>query len=667
MQLKDPVTSIRGVGDKTAEAFRKLNISTVEDLIRLYPRRYLGYSEPLPIRQAPEMERVTIMAEICTYVKTYKGPRYVITSLSAQDATGSIELVWFNCPYLRNTFHKGETYCFVGLIKRKGNRRVMEQPEFFTPYKYQDMKSVLQPIYPLTAGVTNTMLRKAVHEVRPLIRSMPDELPSQLVSEYRLTPKGQALESIHFPKDEEQLRQSARRLAFDEFLQFLLDVREMREENLRLTSEHLITEEAVSKLQGFLAGLPYQLTEGQKKALDDVVQDMSGGSVMNRLIQGDVGCGKTIVAAGALFVTVLSGYQGALMVPTEVLAMQHFKDLTELFRPYGINVALLTGSMTMKEKRTVYEGLRSGEIKIVIGTHALIQEKVDYQSLGLVVTDEQHRFGVRQRERLAEKGKLPHVLVMSATPIPRTLAIILYADLDISLITQMPGGRKKTLNCVVGTDYRPTAYSFIRKEVSRGRQAYVICPKVEDSEGVELENVGSYAEMLRETYGDSVRVESLHGKMKEEKKQEILQAFRDRKIDVLVSTTVIEVGINNPNATVMMIENAERFGLAQLHQLRGRVGRGDAQSYCIFINVNQSDEAKERLSVLEESNDGFHIASEDLRLRGPGDFFGVRQSGDLMFRLADIYQHADVLQMAQDCILKYENELRDRRKDIQHG
>ena len=340
------------------------------------------------------------------------------------------------------------------------------------------------------------------------------------------------------------------------------------------------------------------------------------------------------------------------MVPTEVLAMQHFKDLEKLFSPYRLKVALLTGSMTVRQKRQVYEGLKAGEIQIVVGTHALIQEKVEYQSLGLVVTDEQHRFGVRQRERLAEKGELPHVLVMSATPIPRTLAIILYADLDISLITELPGGRKKILNCVVGTDYRPTAYQFIKKEVAAGHQAYVICPKVEDSEGVELENVVSYADTLHEVYGPSVRVAYLHGRMKEAEKQKILQDFVDRTIDVLVSTTVIEVGINNPNATVMMIENAERFGLAQLHQLRGRVGRGEAQSYCIMINVNQSEESKERLSVLEESNDGFHIAAEDLRLRGPGDFFGVRQSGDIMFRLADIYQHADVLHMAQDAVLK---------------
>ena len=442
-----------------------------------------------------------------------------------------------------------------------------------------------------------------------------------------------------------------RRLAFDEFYRFLSDVKTMREENVSLTSDHVLTMEAEAKLRGFLAGLPYQLTKGQEQALQDVVRDMSSGTVMNRLIQGDVGCGKTIVAAAALFVTVLSGYQGALMVPTEVLAMQHFKDLEQLFRPYKLRVALLTGSMSVKEKRAVYEGLKTGEIHVVIGTHALIQERVEYRSLGLVVTDEQHRFGVRQRERLSEKGDLPHVLVMSATPIPRTLAIILYADLDISLITELPGGRKKILNCVVGTDYRPTAYQFIRKEVTSGHQAYVICPKIEDSEGVELEAVNAYAEGLREVYGASVRVATLHGKMKEAEKQQVLQDFVDRKTDVLVSTTVVEVGINNPNATVMMIENAERFGLAQLHQLRGRVGRGDAQSYCIFINCNPTEESKERLTVLEESNDGFHIAAEDLRLRGPGDFFGVRQSGDLMFRLADIYHHADILKMAQDAVL----------------
>ena len=653
MRLTDPVTEIRGVGDKTAAAFRKLKIETVQDLIELYPRRYLGYQAPVPVRSAPMLERCTIQATICTAVKVNKGPRFTVVTAGAQDATGSVELIWFNMPFLGNVLRKGETYCFTGLLRWKGRRRTMEQPEYFTPYKYQEMRSVLQPVYPLTAGVKNNQLRKAVQEVGEVIRTLPDPLPKEAREEYGLLPLSEAMYGIHFPKDEASLSAAVRRLAFDEFYRFLQQVQELREENVRLVSTHVLTEDAISKLQGFLAGLPFALTKGQQEALNDVLRDMSGGSVMNRLIQGDVGCGKTIVAAAALFVTALSGYQGALMVPTEVLAMQHFKDLEKLFAPYKMKVALLTGSMTAKEKRAVYEELTSGSVQIVVGTHALIQEKVNYRSLGLVVTDEQHRFGVRQRDRLAEKGELPHVLVMSATPIPRTLAIILYADLDISLITELPGGRKRILNCVVGIDYRPTAYKFIQKEVAAGHQAYVICPKVEDSEGTPLENVTDYAEMLRGVYGERVRVASLHGRMKDAEKQQILQDFTDRKIDVLVSTTVIEVGINNPNATVMMIEDAERFGLAQLHQLRGRVGRGEAQGYCIFINAVVTPESKERLGVLEASNDGFHIAAEDLKLRGPGDFFGVRQSGDLMFRLADIYQHADVLKAAQECVLKY--------------
>ena len=653
MRLTDPVTEIRGVGEKTAAAFRKRKIETVKDLIGLYPRRYLGYQEPIPIRNAPELERCTIRATVCTAVKVNKGARYVVVTAGAEDPSGSVELVWFNMPFLGNVLRKGETYCFTGLIRRKGRRRTMEQPEYFTPYKYQEMRSVLQPVYPLAAGVKNNQLRKAVQEVREVIRTLPDPISETTREEYGLLPLPEAMYRIHFPKDELSLAAAVRRLAFDEFYQFLLQVQEIREENIRLVSSHVLTEEAVAKLPGFLAGLPFALTGGQQDALNDVVRDMSGGSVMNRLIQGDVGCGKTIVAAAALYVTVLSGYQGALMVPTEVLAMQHFRDLEQLFRPYKLKVALLTGSMSVKEKRAIYEELSDGTVQIVVGTHALIQEKVNYRSLGLVVTDEQHRFGVRQREKLAEKGDLPHVLVMSATPIPRTLAIILYADLDISLITELPGGRKKILNCVVGTDYRPTAYKFIQKEVAAGHQAYVICPKVEDSEGTPLENVTDYADTLRAVYGGAVRIAGLHGRMKEAEKQQILQDFADRKIDVLVSTTVIEVGINNPNATVMMIEDAERFGLAQLHQLRGRVGRGSAQGYCIFINAVVTPESKERLKVLEESNDGFHIAAEDLKLRGPGDFFGVRQSGDIMFHLADIYQHADVLKAAQDCVLKY--------------
>lgn len=396
--------------------------------------------------------------------------------------------------------------------------------------------------------------------------------------------------------------------------------------------------------------LPYELTHAQQKVYQEIRQDLMGDSVMNRLVQGDVGSGKTIVAVLALLMVVEAGYQGAMMVPTEVLATQHYETIRNLTGDFNIHVELLVGSTPAKEKRRIYEGLKNQTIDIIIGTHALIQEKVEYKSLALVITDEQHRFGVQQREMLAGKGQAPHVLVMSATPIPRTLAIILYGDLDISIMNEMPASRLPIKNCVVGAESRMTAYHFIEKEVSKGHQAYVVCPKVEDSEGLEAENVVDYAQQLRSEFSAYICVEYLHGKMSAKEKAAIMERFYANEIQVLVSTTVIEVGIDNPNATVMMIENADRFGMAQLHQLRGRVGRGKDQSYCIMINTSDKDEAKERLDVLYQSNDGFHIANEDLRLRGPGDFFGVRQSGDVLFHLADIYENADILRQAQSAI-----------------
>ena len=408
------------------------------------------------------------------------------------------------------------------------------------------------------------------------------------------------------------------------------------------------------KVFALLENLPYELTEGQKQAVDEIAADVSSGFVMNRLIQGDVGSGKTIVAQIALLIAVEQGHQGAIMVPTEVLAEQHYETFCEMFDPLQVRVGLLTGSMTAAEKRDMQAQIAAGEIDIVVGTQALIQDKVEYKDLAMIVTDEQHRFGVRQRESFYAKGHTPHMLVMSATPIPRTLAIILYGELDISVIKGLPKGRLPIQNCVVDTGYRPQSYRFIEKEVEKGHQAYVICPMVEESENMEAENVTDYAQTLREEMSTKIRIEVLHGKMKPAQKNEIMERFVSGAIDVLVSTTVIEVGINVPNATVMMVENAERFGLAQLHQLRGRVGRGSAQSYCIFMMGKPSKETKQRLQVLEQSNDGFLVAEEDLKLRGPGDLFGIRQSGDLNFKLADIYQDAAILKQANEAAAGFE-------------
>ncbi|MCR5632081.1 MAG: ATP-dependent DNA helicase RecG [Eubacterium sp.] len=653
MRLDEDIKNIKGIGDKTAQQFNRLGIYNVKDLIYYYPRAYKTYSEPVSVVDTNEGDRVAVFCKVVSYVDVHKGRRYTITSLSAADSTGSIRMVWFNMPFLRSKFHKGETYIFYGTVKYSGNMRVMEMPEYFTQFTYQKALSTMQPIYPLKSGITNNSITRSVSAVMDTIKALPEYLPEDVIQQNNLMSRSDALIQMHFPDNEETLKKALSRIAFDEFLEFLIKIRQLKEDTVKQENLYKINDEAIAKKDGFIAGLPFSLTQGQSDAVKDICSDMSSDHVMNRLIQGDVGSGKTVVAVIALLMNAISGYQGALMVPTEVLAVQHYEDICKMLKPYKLTVRLLTGSMSLKEKREVYQELKEGICDIVIGTHAIIQDSTDFKSLGLVITDEQHRFGVKQREKLTEKGNFPHVLVMSATPIPRTLAIILYADMDISVIKDMPSNRKKIMNCVVGTEYRPNAYNFIRKQVAEGHQAYVICPMVEDSEAVEAENVINYSDELSEKLGRDIRVAYLHGKMKEDEKKDILHRFINKEIDVLVSTTVIEVGINNPNATVMMIENAERFGLAQLHQLRGRVGRGDAQSYAVFINVKKSEASMERLKVLEDSNDGFFIASEDLRLRGPGDFFGIRQSGDMNFRIADIYNHSDMLRLAQDVSLKY--------------
>ena len=656
MRLEDDIKTVKGIGDKTAQNFNKLGIYNIKDLVFYYPRSYKTYSEPVPVSSVTEGDRVAVFCRVVTYVESHKGRRYNITSLTAADDTGSIRMVWFNMPFLRNLFKKGDSYIFYGIIKIKGNMRVMEMPEYFTQIKYQKALSAMQPIYPLKSGVTNNSITRAIEAVKDVVLSIPEYLPEKEINERGLMPRCDALLQIHFPKDEATLREALKRIAFDEFLEFLIRIRSLRESTVTESNYHVITDESISKKDGFIAGLPFELTEGQKAAIADIESDMKSEHVMNRLIQGDVGSGKTVVAVMALLMNSVSGHQGALMVPTEVLAMQHFEDVCRMLRPYKLKVSLLTGSMTAKEKRQVYSDLKSGACDIVIGTHAIIQDSTEFKDLGLVVTDEQHRFGVKQREKLSEKGRIPHILIMSATPIPRTLAIILYADMDISVIKDMPAERKRIKNCVVDTSYRPSAYKFIQQQIAEGHQAYVICPMVEENEITEAENVINYSDDLQRELGPSIKVAYLHGKMKEAEKKDILHSFVNKEIDVLVSTTVIEVGINNPNATIMMIENAERFGLAQLHQLRGRVGRGQAQSYCIFINVKKSKDSMERLKVLEDSNDGFYIASEDLRLRGPGDFFGIRQSGDMDFKIADIYNYSDMLRLAQDISLVYGRE-----------
>lgn len=536
----------------------------------------------------------------------------------------------------------------------------MQQPEHYTLSDYDRLLHVMQPKYPLTTGLTEKMVMKAVRQVLEGGQvALTEYLPKEIVESYGLESEWDAVRQIHFPKNEEVMRRARNRIVFDEFLLFVLGVRRLKEHQEQLVSQVPMVE--VSETSRLMESLPYDLTGAQKRVWREIVADMTGKKVMSRLVQGDVGSGKTILAVLALIMAGCNGYQGALMVPTEVLAKQHYQSVREILKAHHIPLRpiLLTGSMTAKEKRLAREEIASGTAQIVIGTHALIQDDVEYQKLGLVVTDEQHRFGVRQREMLAEKGVTPHVLVMSATPIPRTLAMIVYGDLDISVVDEMPANRLPIKNCVVDESYRPNAYRFMEKEAAAGHQIYIICPMVEESDELELENVTDYTERLKNLM-PGFSIACLHGKMKPKEKNEIMEAFAEGQIQILVSTTVIEVGINVPNATVMMVENAERFGLAQLHQLRGRVGRGKAQSYCIFMSGSKGKETKKRLEVLNQSNDGFFIASEDLKLRGPGDLFGIRQSGILEFKMGDVFQDAKVLEQASEAagkILKEDPEL----------
>ncbi len=661
MGITDSVRCLKGVGDKVESNLNKLGIFTVEDLLEYYPRAYQTYDVPVDVSDIIPGKRLAVRGVLHRSLTRIPGGRVEKTAGTLVDGDARLQLLWYRMPYLRKQMISGKTYIFYGVVKNKNGQWTMEQPEIYEPEAYEKVCSTIQPIYSLTEGVHQKLIGKLVRQVLEEKKLFEDYLPEKLRMEFQLAEYNFALQNIHYPKNRETLTLARRRLGFDEFFLFALAIRRMkasreRSENIHPASDRTWAEQ-------FIGCLEYRLTNAQLRAWKEISADFSGPHVMNRLLQGDVGSGKTVIAQLTLLTAVQAGYQGCLMAPTEVLARQHYesfvKDFERFYQKTGIclRIGLLTGSMKAKEKRAVYEALETHEIDILIGTHAVIQEKVHFHDLGMVITDEQHRFGVSQREWLFGKGSLPHVLVMSATPIPRTLAIILYGDLDISVIDELPAKRKPIKNCVVDPGYRPAAYRFIENQVRQGHQVYIICPMVEESEFMDLENVLDYTERIRKILPPSIKVAYLHGKMTGTQKDEIMERFHRQEIQVLVSTTVIEVGINVPNATVMMVENAERFGLAQLHQLRGRVGRGDDQSYCIFVQSGKSESAKERLEILVKSNDGFKIASEDLKLRGPGDMFGLRQSGLMDFHIGDLYQDSDLLQVAGDCAKKYENQI----------
>ena len=643
MEGTDSIRTIKGVGEKSEKLFAKVGVTNVEELLSYYPREYDIFTKIQPISSVREGETVVLEGSFGDRPRMANARGLKIISAKFQDASGKLQVSWFNMPYLMRSLKMGKRYILRGRIVQKNGMLQMAQPKMLTEQEYANLLGKLQPVYPLTAGLTNHAVTKAVAQALGEYDFGTDFLPLEIRKKYGLLLRKKAVRQLHFPDSKEAYGEARRRIVFEEFFLFSLALHYMKMHKKANPSRYILL--PGERTEGLLNVLPFELTEGQRKAWEQVRQDLASGTVMNRLIQGDVGSGKTVIALLALLCAVESGHQGAMMVPTEVLAVQHYEEFQKYLEPLGIRVALLTGSMSAGAKREVKAEIARGEVDIVLGTHALIWEDVAFRDLALVVTDEQHRFGVRQREHFSEKGNHPHILVMSATPIPRTLAIILYGDLDVSVMEGLPAERLPIKNCVVGTSYRPKAYEFITKEIRKGNQAYVICPMVEqgEEETAGLENVTDYGERLKSTLPQDIHVEILHGKMKPGDKKRVMEAFAAGDVHVLVSTTVIEVGINVPKATVMMIENAERFGLAQLHQLRGRIGRGDEQSYCIFMNCSDSKTSMERLGVLNHSNDGFRIAEEDLKQRGPGDLFGIRQSGDMDFKIADIYQDADLL------------------------
>ena len=644
--LNTGVRFVKGVGEQRAKALEKLGIHTLRDLISWFPRRYEDRTETRRIADLIPGETACVAAMVAAEPVVSRIRKGLdLTKVRAVDETGALEVTFFNQTWLKNGLRPGETYVFCGRAEGNLLRRRMVNP-IVEPEGRRESTGRIVPIYPLTAGVSQLVLARSIRQgLDACVDILPDVLPDEIRREHRLCRIGYAYENIHFPEGPEALDLARRRLAFEELFLFAIGLRRLRRRREAAEVEPFRPVD----MAPFYQALPFTLTKAQLRCVDEALEDMTGRRPMNRLCQGDVGSGKTMVAAACAYFCVKNGRQAALMAPTEILARQHYEGLAPLLEPLGVRCALLTGASTAKEKKTAAARLAAGEIDFLMGTHALITGDLEYRCLGLVVTDEQHRFGVGQRAALAGKGDHPHTLVMSATPIPRTLALILYGDLDVSVIDQLPPGRQPVQTSFVDSSYHPRIYKFLRKLVEEGRQVYIVCPAVSESEegGDDRKAVTEYAGQLRREVFPDLRVAFVHGKMKPREKDAVMAAFAAHETDILVSTTVIEVGVDVPNAAVMVVENAERFGLSQLHQLRGRVGRGSWQSYCILISDNQNEETRRRLKVMTKTSDGFRIAEEDLRLRGPGDFFGQRQHGLPGLRVADIGCDARLLQEAQ--------------------
>ena len=637
-----PVRYLKGVGPKTAERFEKLGILTLSDLLCHYPRRYLDFSKPYSIAEAPSDTECVVKAEVFAKPggRILPGGRRM-ERITAGDDVSSLEVTWFNNPYAVQKLELGQEYYFQGIVTGGMLRRQMVNPQVRTDA--QVASSPFEAVYPQTEGLTSSAIAKCVRQLLPHVELLPDPLPPGMLKKYRLLPKADAVRAIHCPASEEEAFAARRRLIYEELLVLQLGIGRMKNHGAASTGAPMQKADA----SPFWDALPFSPTGAQRRAVEEILTDMAGETSMNRLLQGDVGSGKTLVAAAAIWACIRAGYQAALLAPTEILASQHAENLNRLLAPFGMRVALLTGGMKAAPRRTTLAAIRDDEADLIVGTHAILSEGVSFARLGLAVVDEQHRFGVRQRGLLAEKAANPHLLVMSATPIPRTLGLLMYGDLDISILDELPPGRKPVkTRCITGKK-RADLYGFLDREIGAGRQVYIVCPAIEDAGGSGLNAVKSYYEGIAKALLPDRRVGLMHGRLKPKEKAEVMEDFKAGRLDALVSTTVIEVGVDVPNATVMVIENAERYGLSALHQLRGRVGRGAAESWCFLVSDNASESVQKRLRFLCSTSDGFAVAQYDLETRGPGDFFGSRQHGLPTLQVADLMNDTRTLHAAQ--------------------
>lgn len=666
MESRTPVDNLKGIGAKSAELFHKLGIFNCADLLNYYPRAYDSYEHISDIKSASVGERSAVFATVKSMPKIQRYNNKSIVSFFVTDSENVFEVKFFNAPYMLKSVKVGDKKVFRGVLRASKDRLLMDQPKMYSYDEYTKLEGSIAPVYSLTKDLSNDRLMKCVKQVLDGMALPSDYMTEEELKEFSLSAYPLALKNIHFPDSFEAQYYARRRIVFEEFLSFVRIAKEGTKENVNLTNNYKMIE--VADCERLRESLPYSLTNAQNRAVKEIFDDLSGDYLMNRLVQGDVGSGKTIVAVMALLMCAANGYQGSMMAPTEVLARQHFENIKAFTEKYNLcfKPVLLTGKMSAKDKREALAMIASGEANVILGTHAIIQEGVEFKNLALVITDEQHRFGVKQRETFKNKGHEPHLLVMSATPIPRTLAMIVFAGLSVSVIDELPKNRIPIQNCVVNSSYRKKCYEKIREELDNGHQAYIICPMVNDNDEYDpnLKSVEQHSKDIKEYFGDAYRVASLNGKMKPDEKTRIMENFKNKNIDILVSTTVIEVGIDVPNATIIMIENADRFGLSQLHQLRGRVGRGTDASYCILMSDTKNEETLKRLKILNTTNDGFKIANEDMKLRGPGELNGVRQSGELQFSIGDIVEDGDLMLLASSFYDRASERLTDIKGNL---